>query len=180
MLLLLFFYLNGDHDTVAFPSGLDGYLFMTANYQHLTQLQSLDSLGRCLVLITNRWLAGAICWYQSFSFAGDDACGSVCVYWLMNNDECEVIVVVTTIALWWIGCCYQHHCFDRSMFDIDRYSHTHTLIVKCKCILNQSQWSIRVVLFFSLTRTLLCWVLELQRIKRNLHPSIVILILLQR
>lgn len=96
-LLLFFFYLNGDHDTVAFPSGLDGYLFMTANYQHLTQLQSLDSLGRCLVLITNRWLAGAICWYQSFSFAGDDACGSVCV--LINEQ-------------WWMWsyCCCYYDC----------------------------------------------------------------------
>lgn len=42
------------------------------------------------------------------------------------------------------------------MFDIDRYLHTHTLSHRQVQFNIQSQWSIGVVLFFSLTRILYC------------------------
>lgn len=181
LVLLLFFYLNCDHDGRF--SVWSGWISLyDCKLPALDELQSLDSLGLCLVLITNRWLAGAICWYQSFSFAGSSRCMCVSVYRLMNNDECEVVVVVTTIAHWWIGC-YQHHCFDRSMFDIDRYLHTHTLSHRQVQFNIQSQWSIGVVLFFSLTRTLYCVhsnCIESNGIHTSRYRYILILLLLQR
>lgn len=94
--LLLFFYLNCDHGRFSVWSGWIS--LYDCKLPALNKLQSLDSLGLCLVLITNRWLAGAICWYQSFSFAGDDACGSVCV--LINEQ-------------WWMWsccCCCYYYC----------------------------------------------------------------------